>query len=96
MSHLDNHIIHGKFFTRAISFKLETCKNVKAALDLDGHHEHRETQTPSSAQWMKFQVLVSVSVFFNLRKLSVSVATSLSSWYHSQPSTPLNRSQLGS
>ena len=30
MSHLDNHIIYGKFFTRAISFKPETCENMKA------------------------------------------------------------------
>ena len=48
------------------------------------------------SQLCKFQVLVSGSGFFNLRKISIAVATSLSSWYHSQPSTPRNRSQLGS
>ena len=45
------------------------------------------------SQLRKFQVLVSGSGFFNLRKLSVAVATSSSSWYHSQPSTPPNRSE---
>ena len=47
---LDNHIIYGKFFTRAISFQPETCENVKAALDASFWVGHREQASDSDSE----------------------------------------------
>ena len=61
----------------------KTCCTLAAAVGII--HLFLMCSSASSAAF-RFQVLVSGSGFFNLRKLSIAVATS----------TPLNRSQLGS